>query len=289
MEDRKLHIIVAGEEGRVKRFSLSVSFLKKAVGAGVVLVCLLFVMSLLSLKLLLSERSRSHLVARLSAEVESLRQENFELKKEVLALRKENKRILKDAVAELKKRSSAIEKILSEIGFGSGSSSGKGGPFVPAPSAESYEELLKKTEYLLENIKYIPLGYPVYGRITSKFGMRIDPFNGRWAFHSGVDIKGRVGTPVRATACGVVEKVGYNRGYGRFVVVRHGNGFSTLYAHLCRIKVRKGERVERGEVIGLMGNTGRSTGPHLHYEVRVGNKPVNPLKFMKVKEILRKG
>ncbi len=292
MESRKLHIIVAEEEGKIRRVAISVSRLKKIFFFSSVFLMFLTFMSGLSFKLIVSNRNYSNLIAKLSSELEALKKENSQLKEKVFALEKEKERILEGAVAELKEKSSIIEKILSEIGLKNkdkNRTSGKGGPFLPAPFDKNYKSLLERTEYLIENIKQIPLGYPVYGRITSGFGMRIDPFNGKWAFHSGVDIKGRIGLPIRVTADGIVKSVGYSRGYGKYVIIYHGRGFSTLYAHLYKIKVKRWQRVKRGDVIGLMGNTGRSTGPHLHYEVRVGNRPVNPLKFMKLNKILSRG
>ncbi len=292
MESRKLHIIVAEEEGKIKRVVVSVSRLKKIFFFSSVFLMFLTFMSGLSFKLIVSNRNYSSLIAKLSSELEALKKENSQLKEKVFALEKEKEKILEGAVAELKEKSSIIEKILSEIGLKNkdkNSPSGKGGPFLPAPFDKNYKRLLERTEYLIKNIKQIPLGYPVYGRITSGFGMRIDPFNGKWAFHSGVDIKGRIGLPIRATADGIVKSIGYNRGYGKYVIIYHGRGFSTLYAHLYKIKVKRWQRVKRGDIIGLMGNTGRSTGPHLHYEVRVGNRPVNPLKFMKLNRIMDRG
>jgi len=118
--------------------------------------------------------------------------------------------------------------------------------------------------------------------ISSGYGRRLDPLSKRRAMHYGVDMAGWWNTPVMASADGVVSFAGRNGAYGNFVEVDHGNGFRTRYGHLKRIKVKKGQRVERGQVVGLMGSTGRSTGPHLHYEVWFADKPLNPLKIFKV-------
>ncbi len=122
--------------------------------------------------------------------------------------------------------------------------------------------------------------WPVVGRITSSFGERLDPFNGEGAFHDGIDIATNIGAPVHATADGTVVYSGVMRGYGNVVIINHGNGIRTLYAHLSSRDVTVGEQVNVDDVIGNVGDTGRSTGPHLHYEVRVHNTPVNPYKYL---------
>lgn len=126
-----------------------------------------------------------------------------------------------------------------------------------------------------------PTLWPVVGRITSSFGERLDPFNGEGAFHSGIDIGTSFGAPVRAPADGVVVKASYGNGYGREIIIDHGNGVETLYGHLSGFAVTAGEQVRRGQVIGYVGDSGRSTGPHLHYEVRIRNTPVNPHKYLR--------
>jgi murein DD-endopeptidase MepM/ murein hydrolase activator NlpD len=127
-----------------------------------------------------------------------------------------------------------------------------------------------------------PSMWPVEGRIGSSFGERIDPFNGEGAFHTGIDIAAPSGTPVRAAADGNVIEAAMNAGYGREVMLDHGHEVSTLYGHLSAIAVYPGEHVTRGQVIGYVGQSGRATGPHLHYEVRVHNVPVNPYKYLRV-------
>ncbi|MCD6170576.1 MAG: peptidoglycan DD-metalloendopeptidase family protein [Candidatus Latescibacteria bacterium] len=144
----------------------------------------------------------------------------------------------------------------------------------------SFEEIRKKFLAQRERLDHTPSIIPAAGYLSSGFGWRKDPFTGRRAFHCGVDISGQHGTPVYATADGRVRKVQYlPRSFGKLVVVDHGYGYETVYAHLSRITVRRGQGVKRGEKIGEMGNTGRSTGTHLHYEVKVNGRPVNPLRF----------
>ncbi len=129
----------------------------------------------------------------------------------------------------------------------------------------------------------VPFANPVRGnfRYTSGFGWRRDPKTGRGRMHEGTDFAGSRGTPIHATAEGVVVEAGWHSGYGNVVTLRHAFGIETRYAHLSKIHVREGERVSRGERIGDMGNTGRSTGTHLHYEVRIGGNPVNPMTYIR--------
>lgn len=126
-----------------------------------------------------------------------------------------------------------------------------------------------------------PSLWPVEGMITGSFGERIDPFNGEGAFHSGIDISGSFGHPVIAPADGIVTMAETVGGYGRLIQINHNHGISTRYGHLSAYAVAPGQRVRRGDVVGYVGLSGRSTGPHLHYEVRINNTPVNPYKYLR--------
>jgi murein DD-endopeptidase MepM/ murein hydrolase activator NlpD len=129
----------------------------------------------------------------------------------------------------------------------------------------------------------VPAGWPVIGRLESGYGVRSDPFSGEGAYHTGLDISGNIGERVSTTADGVVVQAGMGAGYGgygRLVVVDHGNGYQTYYGHLSRVSVMVGQLIRQGDVVGEVGMSGRSTGPHLHYEVRIGAAPVNPYRFL---------
>lgn len=126
-----------------------------------------------------------------------------------------------------------------------------------------------------------PSLWPVEGVVTSSFGERQDPFNGEGAFHAGLDISAPSGTVVRATGDGLVDSAEVTNGYGREVIIDHGHGVRTVYGHLSGMIVLAGQNVLRGQIIGYVGRTGRSTGPHLHYEVRINNTPVNPHKYLR--------
>ncbi len=127
-----------------------------------------------------------------------------------------------------------------------------------------------------------PSLWPVEGKVTSSFGEREDPFNGEGAFHAGIDISAGFGEPIHATADGVVETAAMGNGYGREVVIDHGHGVKTIYGHMSGFAVAAGDQVTRGQVIGYIGLSGRSTGPHVHYEVRIQNIPVNPHKYLRM-------
>jgi murein DD-endopeptidase MepM/ murein hydrolase activator NlpD len=126
-----------------------------------------------------------------------------------------------------------------------------------------------------------PTLWPVQGRITGSFGERIDPFSGEGAFHRGVDISSEIGTRIIAPADGVVRFADFMNGYGRTVLLDHGNGITTLYGHMSGFAVSAGQVVHRGDTVGYVGQSGRSTGPHLHYEVRIFDTPVNPRKYLR--------
>ncbi len=133
----------------------------------------------------------------------------------------------------------------------------------------------------------IPSRKPVENyRLTSSFGFRSDPFKGRRARHKGIDMAGPVGTPIYATADGIVGRSQWVRGYGNYIEINHGNEIQTRYGHMSRLNVKANARVKSGDLIGFMGSTGRSTGSHLHYEVRISGQAVNPIPFMQSNDFL---
>ena len=168
------------------------------------------------------------------------------------------------------------------------SKGGVGGPFVEAGAEDvdpRFAQLFaswKQLESLEQGVASIPSALPVPDtlvRFTSGFGTRSDPFRGRSAMHAGIDLAGPVGTPIYATADGVVAHAGNKGAYGNLVEIEHGAGITTRYGHLSQLNVAPGARIRRGQVIGRMGSTGRSTGSHLHYEVRLDGRAINPLPF----------
>jgi len=133
----------------------------------------------------------------------------------------------------------------------------------------------------------IPSGKPVKNfKLTSSYGFRSDPFRGRRARHKGIDMAGPIGTPIYATADGIVGRSQWVRGYGKYIEINHGNAIQTRYGHMSRLNVQANARVKSGDLIGFMGSTGRSTGSHLHYEVRIDGEAVNPVPFMQSNDFL---
>ncbi|MCM8730684.1 M23 family metallopeptidase [Hephaestia sp. GCM10023244] len=176
-----------------------------------------------------------------------------------------------------------------------------GGPYEPvdgrAASAEARSDAQfrslfmtwKKLDSLENGVIAIPSVHPVSAadlRFSSYYGVRSDPFRGSAAMHAGVDIPGPTGTPIYATADGIVERAGRAGGYGNLVEIDHGKGIETRYGHLSKILVKPNQRVKRGQVVALMGSTGRSTGSHLHYEVRIDGRAVNPMPFLQTADYL---
>lgn len=168
--------------------------------------------------------------------------------------------------------------------------SGIGGPFVEPQgtngsvfenSMNDLDTALNRLETMRTTAGELPFGNPAPGRnITSRFGNRMDPFLGRPALHAGIDFQAETGANVRATGAGTVTAAGNSGGYGNMVEVDHGQGISTRYGHMSAILVKVGDTIEAGDIVGRAGSTGRSTGPHVHYEVRRNDSPVDPMRFL---------
>ena len=205
--------------------------------------------------------------------------------------------VLNDMEERADSKARRMRSVLSDLGVNpvrmpTGATAG--GPFVPLnpakASASAFDRQLYRVNVVraqisqyLQALVAVPLRKPVIGEVdmSSPFGMRMDPFNGRPAIHTGIDLRGEVGEPVHATAAGRVSLAGREGGYGNMVEIDHGNGLATRYGHLSEIDVKVGQMVRIGETIGHIGSTGRSTGPHLHYETRVNGEAVDPQKFLR--------
>lgn len=286
VKERSTIIIVPHAQGRVYKLQLSPRVLRAAAIGGVVLA-LLSVVSLVASGSFLRQR----------AVYKSLQKENR-------ALRTNNQR-LSETVAQVQTRltqfeqrtrslaiAAGISDLLSVAGDGLRPGVGSGGPMDALHSdaeaimrqQEFLDRQLAKVEQKLNEqslmLAHTPTVAPVIGVITDGFGPRLDPLTRRPAFHDGLDISAPIGTAVRAPADGIVVFSGRESGYGKMVKVSHGYGYVTLYAHLDRITLKQGDRVERGVVVGRVGMTGRTTGPHLHYEVWKDNEKQNPLHYI---------
>jgi murein DD-endopeptidase MepM/ murein hydrolase activator NlpD len=224
----------------------------------------------------------SHLIADLK--MQNLKQE--------AAFKEEKAQLMSTAVSQLHERSELIASVMNNIGVkikkmkNTDTSKNSGGPFIAIEDTR-FNLLLNKADQYIETLRTLPLGKPTPGTISSLYGARMDPITHTAAFHPGIDIIGNTGDEVRATAEGKVLFVGDNGGYGNYILIDHGNQYTTGYGHLLKFRVKEGDHVSRGQVIGLIGDTGRSTGPHLHYEISVDGKTIDPYKFLKVADISR--
>ena len=289
MSKRFTILIIPEGSHRVRRFALRLSTIKWSAG-GVAAVLLLFLgLAAFALKggyerrelERLREESRVHQqeMGRLVAKLEDLR-------KELLVMAQNDAKVR------------IINKLTKPQGDQQG---GVGGPAVALDPVDGLASLQQQIDDLRREVDLRrvsqeelqgflndqrsllgsrPAGWPVRGWVTSTFGVRRDPFDGERRMHEGLDIATRTGTPVLATAAGIVREVGTEPGYGKLVVIDHGYGFSTAYGHNSRILVKVGQRVRRGDVVATAGNTGRSSGPHVHYEVRLNGAPVNPNRYL---------
>ncbi len=202
---------------------------------------------------------------------------------------------------ELDYKARRIRGVLADLGYEKAKDpkdapvrvAGIGGPFIPAkPAADavSFDRHISRVrlaranvERLTRTLSTLPVRKPLSGEldVVSGFGVRTDPFTRSAAMHTGLDFHSEIGAPVRVTANGTVTTAGWSGGYGKVVDVDHGNGYLTRYGHLSAIDVKVGQTVQTGQTIGRVGSTGRSTGPHLHYETRIGKEAVDPDKFLR--------
>jgi murein DD-endopeptidase MepM/ murein hydrolase activator NlpD len=203
--------------------------------------------------------------------------------------------VLTDMEERMDSKARRMRSVLSDLGVNPiRAPGGVGGPFValkaPRTGASAFDRQLYRINVARAEINQfaytlvaVPVRKPVTGEVdmSSPFGMRLDPFNGRAAVHTGIDLRGEVGEPAHATAAGKVTIAGREGGYGNMVEISHGNGLASRYGHLSKILVKVGQSVQIGETIGLIGSTGRSTGPHLHYETRINGEAVDPQKFLR--------
>ena len=222
-----------------------------------------------------------------SADVASMQRQVEAMQADVQAIKSFTEQRYGMTAQQVKKLGIDPERLASKY-------TGQGGPFEAVEPLKSgnaqFKQLFtswKKLEQLEHGTIAIPSVQPVKGSaFTSGYGVRSDPFRGRAAMHAGIDLAGPMGTPIYATADALVGRSEWANGYGNLVELNHGRGIQTRYGHLTRSTVSPGQRVKRGDLIGYMGSTGRSTGSHLHYEVRIDGKAVNPVPFMQSNDYL---
>ncbi|MEB0261046.1 MULTISPECIES: M23 family metallopeptidase [unclassified Mucilaginibacter] len=237
-------------------------------------------------------------IARLSTQTLAQRQENSRLQSQVAALQGQIDKESQDAllvnaekegnrskavsyIQDIQAKLKTINNYMSKRGL-------RGLPFrnlnvgeKPKSDTKLYSDFSNYLDKLVNNIAYVPMGYPRLSSFTSFFGSRGNPFDfGGHEFHPGIDFSGHQGDPVKCTASGKVVFAGKAGGYGNCIKIRHANNIETWYGHLSKINVKEGQRVTVGDLIGKVGSTGRSTGPHLHYEIRRNGQPVNPKQYL---------
>lgn len=183
-------------------------------------------------------------------------------------------------LVQIEKKLLSMERILSKKGLEEKLSMGGRGPGTENLDLGYFDAMEKDIDKVSGALRAVPIGKPSSGAMTSRFGYRKSPFSGKVEFHGGIDFRGTTGDSVTATADGTVEKAEWVGGYGRTVVIRHKKGYKTLYAHLSKINVTKGQKVAVGDMIGRVGSSGRSTGPHLHYEITRYGKRLNPKRYV---------
>ncbi len=241
----------------------------------------------------IAERSRVDTARR------SLEDQAKGLKRQLAELRKNQQSLFKRVTAKAVRDLKRAERVIAQTGLNvrkllrrsNGDAYAQGGPFIPATPLASrgyadsvvlFDRHVERLRQVRGLLRRLPLAKPVGKyRVSSRFGRRRDPINKKWARHDGVDLSGKLRTPVLATAPGKIIYAGWKGRYGRLVLIDHGLGIRTRYGHMRQINVKRGQIVKAGDMIGQLGNSGRSTGPHLHYEILVDKKPVNPIKFIK--------
>ena len=282
--------ILPNAQARFRKIHVSKNFLVTVAVLAAVLVGL----SVLSPHLLLRARAQGERLAQLQAENQKLRQDNARFEASLSRIG--------DQVSAIESAAGRIAKVvgLEKLPFtrpaGSSATSLPPDATERAMLEEELAALRQRTDSLDDSISEIhaavearlrqlastPSIRPVDGSFSDSYGWRNDPFDGSREFHRGLDIVASPGTPVRAAADGLVTVAGRQAGYGKVVHLSHGSGLATRYGHLSEILVRPGQRVKQGDVVGKVGSTGRSTGPHLHYEVLRAGRQVNPRKYLDV-------
>ena len=295
---KKLNIMIfSPDDGKTYNFTIPSFLIKTVIILNIIFLCIFGIMSFLFHKYI----PQRGYISKLKKENKILKQQIADFSDKVNDLNK-----------KIEKLNSLTTKltIMANLNIKSDNDEGVGGPSFEEVKNfinlnEIQDENIKKIHYAIDKLKFelaeedknikelfkylknksiklscTPSIMPTEGWISSPFGYRRDPFTGQRRFHPGIDISNRPGTPVVAPADGIVVFTGRDGGYGNLIIINHGYGISTRYGHLKKIFVKPGQKVQRGDIIGEIGNTGRSTGPHLHYEVRIYGKPVNPMNYI---------
>lgn len=270
-------IVCCNKFGWTRSFGVSREWFQFALGAlgGFVLV------TLLSFFLSYKFYGEAHdIQTQKQAEINELLDAVAAMSHEIIVDKKLEDKFIK-RVLRLEKKLASMERTLSEKKRRKTPPIGGRGFRASDIGHDYFDAVEKDINRLAGVIDSTPLGKPMPGKISSHYGYRKSPFSEAREFHGGIDFRGEIGDGVAATADGVVEKARYEKGYGKHVVIRHKKGYKTLYGHLSKISVARGQKVAAGEKIGEVGSTGRSTGPHLHYEIIRYGRRINPEKYVR--------
>jgi len=310
MENNRLHVIITGETGKSRCLSMRKNTPRNIlIALAILTVALGYGTTLRSSSYLKQNKQLQAGTETLTAELQTTREqlnrqldqarselaqvvrENKELtrsyQQQVADLRQDQETLIEGSISRLDERAKVIETVIDQLGVKikvEEDPDHSGGLYI-ALDDTYFNKLISDTDRYLTALQKMPLGRPINTKISSRFGKRTDPLNKKRAFHTGIDFKGNTGDKVRTTGDALVKKSAHNKGLGYYIVLSHGNGYETMYAHLSKRLVRRGDKVKRGQAIGLVGNSGRSTGSHLHYEVRRYGKAINPIKYMQVADI----
>jgi murein DD-endopeptidase MepM/ murein hydrolase activator NlpD len=296
-----VHINITWAKEKAKTILLSRKKIKFGIAASIGLICVCVLAGIaLSTRLLLENGRLNAQVAAMNLKLIETTQESksyadriddllTQSSSQTVAFDSEKEVLVNQTLAEFNERNQLIENIMKSLGVKMQKqtpAANSGGPYLPS-SQSVPSDLLLRTDKNLTMLLYTPLGRPLAGAVSSPFGNRDDPFTGEKAFHTGVDIQAKRGESIKATATGTVVEASYSGDYGHLVEIQNGNGFISRFAHLQNYKVKVGDKIKRGQVIGLAGNSGRSTGAHLHYELCLNGKPINPAPFMQTTNLTR--
>jgi murein DD-endopeptidase MepM/ murein hydrolase activator NlpD len=310
MANNRLHIIITGETGKSRslsmrkntprNFLIALAILTFVLGYGTTLIDSRYLkqnkqlqagMKTLTTELQSTREQLNQQLDEAKSELAQVAREKNELsssyQKQIADLKQDQETLIEGSISRLDERAKVIETVIDQLGVKikvEEDPAHSGGLYI-ALNDTYFNKLISDTDRYLTVLQKMPLGRPINTKISSRFGKRIDPLNKKRAFHTGIDFKGNTGDKVRTTGDALVKKSAHNKGLGYYIVLSHGNGYETMYAHLSKRLVRRGDRVKRGQTIGLIGNSGRSTGSHLHYEVRRYGKAINPMKYMQVADI----
>ncbi len=304
MTDKHFHILITGDSGKTRSLVLQKPTVRMALIGTAILLFTLVSVSTQGFNHMQEKRHLQQQVTTLNAELEVANQIVSKLsgsqdkltadiekdaviiqkyQEQIASLKKEHEQLLETSVTRLDERAKIIESVMDRIGVKvkvEEDPDHSGGPFLQDKQYE--EKLITDTDRYLKILKNMPLGRPVPNRISSKYGRRDDPFNKKKAFHPGIDFRGKTGDKILATGDATVKRSSYSKGLGNHIILSHNNGYQTVFAHLSKRLVKRGEKINRGQIVGLVGNTGRSTGSHLHYEIRYKGKTVDPMKYIQI-------